>query len=95
MAALRKISQADRSTEQQSEISQLVELQEDINQQFREFTRSEEVLVLLDNLTPAVQDATVRLTSLNRVRKELPDLNAALLTPLIPRRPSRNYSYHS
>ncbi|MEO0769685.1 MAG: CHAT domain-containing protein [Cyanobacteria bacterium J06649_4] len=83
LESLRSIVEDERSSEQRQRISTLIKLQEDINQQFRSFASSRDVYALLDQLTPALQDATVRLSSLNRLQRELPDLNAALIYPLI------------
>ena len=83
LETLRNIAEADRSKSQQQRILTLVNLQSDINQQFRNFANSTEIRALLTQLTPAIQDATVSLTSFNRLQRELPDLNAALIYPLI------------
>ena len=72
-----------RSPTQKQRILTLIDLQADINKQFRDFSTSPEVRALLAQLTPELQDATVRLTSLNKIETELTDLNAALIYPLI------------
>ena len=83
LANLRDIEADFRSEPQKQRILTLIDLQSDINKQFREFSTSTEVRDLLAQLTPELQDATVRLSSLNKIETELTDLNAALIYPLI------------
>ncbi|MEO1397065.1 MAG: tetratricopeptide repeat protein [Cyanobacteria bacterium J06634_5] len=83
LETLREIEEDARSPEQQQRILTLVTLKEDITQQFRDFANSTEVNDLLEQLTPTLANATVRLTSFNGIQRELPNLDAALIYPLI------------
>ncbi|MGD1867442.1 MAG: CHAT domain-containing protein [Phormidesmis sp.] len=83
LSAIREVAEDLRSPTQKQRILTLIDLQADINKQFRDFSTSPEVRDLLAQLTPELQDATVRLSSLNKIETELTDLNAALIYPLI------------
>jgi len=83
LKTLRNTLEAERSSEQQQRIKTLVDLQKDLKQAFINFADSTEVRTHLDQLTDAVQKAIIDPSLLPRLQRELPDLNAALIYPLI------------
>ncbi|MEO1349625.1 MAG: tetratricopeptide repeat protein [Cyanobacteria bacterium J06635_15] len=83
LAELKAIPQSDRSTEQNQRIAELTSLLDDINGDFRDFSRSPEVREQISQLSFEAQDASLRLNELDRLRDELQQLNAAIFYPLV------------
>ena len=86
LATLRVIPEASRTKSQQQDIDRLVQLQEELNQQFNAFTRSPEIKALVQALvrrSPEAYDQTVKTASLDALRGKLKTLNAVLIYPLI------------
>ena len=83
LANLRKIAENSRTPEQQQRITQLVNLQEDLNRQFNDFADSDEVIALIDQLSRTAQRQNLDIADLAALQENLGTLNAALLYPLI------------
>ena len=83
LTALRKIPAGQRTPAQADRLAQLVKLEIDLNQAFRQFIRSAEVQQLTAQLSASVNDPVLSLQSLNRLRDDLGKLDAVLLYPLI------------
>ncbi|OUC15154.1 MAG: hypothetical protein B0A82_08375 [Alkalinema sp. CACIAM 70d] len=83
LADLRKIPDTNRTPAQQQRITQLVKLQDELNQQFNAFTDRSDVVALVKQLTPTVLRQTLDLTQLDALRNDLRQLNAVLLYPLV------------
>lgn len=80
---LDKIPENRRSPAQEKRISELRNLQINLNQQFNQFTRREDIVQLLKQLPIEAQNQVVDITSLDALRDDLRRLNAVLVYPLI------------
>ena len=83
LTSLRQIPTANRTSTQRGRIKTLVQLQNELNQQFNQFTTRADVVALVKQLTPAVLRQTVDLAQLDGLRNDLRQLNAVLLYPLV------------
>jgi CHAT domain-containing protein len=83
LSQLQQIPEAKRNPTQQQRITQLVALQEKLNQQFNDFIKSPAVQAAIDQLKPSILRQTVDLADLDALRDNLKQLNAVLLYPLI------------
>jgi CHAT domain-containing protein/Flp pilus assembly protein TadD len=83
LTQLRKIPETSRTPEQQQRIAFLVKLQEELNQQFNQFSTSDDVVALLNQLSRTTYDQAVKLADLDRLRDDLKKLQAVMLYPLI------------
>jgi CHAT domain-containing protein/tetratricopeptide (TPR) repeat protein len=83
LTQLRNIPEANRTPAQQQRITQLVNLEAQLNQQFNDFTNSPAVQTALAQLNPSTLRQTVDLADLDALRDNLRQLNAVLLYPLI------------
>jgi CHAT domain-containing protein len=83
LTQLRQLPEANRTPTQQQRIAQLVQLQENLNQQFNNFINSPPVQTALAQLTPSTLRQSIDLEDLDRTRAVLKQNNAVLLYPLI------------
>jgi CHAT domain-containing protein/Flp pilus assembly protein TadD len=83
LSQLRNIPESNRTPAQQQRITQLVNLEAQLNQQFNDFTNSPAVQTALAQLNPSTLRQTVDLADLDALRDNLRQLNAVLLYPLI------------
>ena len=83
LTELRKTSESNRTQAQNQRITQLVNLQTELNQQFNEFSQRKDVIAFLDKLSPQTLRQTVDLADLDALRDDLKRLNAVMLYPLI------------
>jgi CHAT domain-containing protein/Tfp pilus assembly protein PilF len=83
LAKLRQVPEKSRTPAQLSEINRLVKLQEELNQQFNQFTTSPDIQKLLDDLSRKVVRQTVDTAQLDALRDDLQKLKAVLIYPLI------------
>jgi CHAT domain-containing protein/Tfp pilus assembly protein PilF len=81
LTQLRKISESQRTPQQQQRLAQLVKLEADLNQQFNQFI--DDVAVQLQELSRTARRQNLNLEDLNALRDNLRQHNAALLYPLI------------
>ncbi len=80
---LQGIATAERTSAQQKRVTELVQLQADLNQQFNQFTERDDVVALVQQLSPKILRQTVDLTQLDSLRDDLRQLQAVLLYPLV------------
>ncbi|WP_346290358.1 CHAT domain-containing protein [Sphaerothrix gracilis] len=80
---LRQIPDTQRSPVQQQRLSQLVQLQDDLNQQFNQFIATPAVTTALAQLSRSAQRASVHPADLDALRDNLQQLDGALLYPLV------------
>ena len=83
LAKLQETAEEERSEQQNQRIDIILGLQEELTQEFLSFSRSQEIQNFVAALIPAIRNATIQLESFNLLQKDLPDLNAALIYPLI------------
>ena len=83
LAQLRQISEANRTPAQQQRITELVQLQDDLNQQFNQFQTRADVVALVEQLSRTAKTQTVDLANLDRLRDDLRRLNAVIIYPLV------------
>ncbi|BAY85681.1 hypothetical protein NIES267_51820 [Calothrix parasitica NIES-267] len=83
LTKLRKITETNRTTNQQLRIAKLVKLQAELNQQFNQFSERKDVIAQLDQLSRQAQKMAVDLSDLDGLRDDLKRLNAVMLYPLI------------
>jgi CHAT domain-containing protein/Tfp pilus assembly protein PilF len=83
LTTLRVIPETSRTQSQQQEIDRLVQLQDELNQQFNQFRDRPDIQKLLTALTPKVLRQTVDTSRLDALRDDLKKLNAVLIYPLI------------
>ncbi|MEM8605032.1 MAG: CHAT domain-containing protein, partial [Cyanobacteria bacterium P01_H01_bin.121] len=83
LSQLREIPAEQRTSDQQQQLTELVQLERDINAQFNTFIESEAIQSLVDRLSRTAQRQNLNLEDLNALRDQLRQYNAALLYPLI------------
>lgn len=83
LTKLRQIPETSRTPAQQQQITQLVQLQEELNKQFNQFINSPDVVKLVNQLTREVKRQNIDLGDLDALRDDLHRLNAVMLYPLI------------
>jgi CHAT domain-containing protein len=83
LATLRQLPEATRSTQQTQRIVQLDKLQDELNQQFNQFTNRPDIQTLIEALSPKVRRQTIDTADLNALRTNLKQLNAVMIYPLI------------
>jgi CHAT domain-containing protein/Tfp pilus assembly protein PilF len=83
LATLRQTPEQSRTPQQQQRIAQLIQLEEELNQQFNEFTQRPDIQELLNALSPKVRTQTIDTADLDALRSDLKQLNAVLIYPLI------------
>ncbi|MEO0707072.1 MAG: CHAT domain-containing protein [Cyanobacteria bacterium J06649_5] len=83
LSDLQETEELERSDQQNQRIDTILELQEEITQEFLSFSRSREIQEFVAALVPAIRNAAIQLESFNLIQKDLPSLNAALIYPLI------------
>ncbi|MEO1397066.1 MAG: CHAT domain-containing protein [Cyanobacteria bacterium J06634_5] len=83
LAELQETDESKRSEQQNQRIDSILDLQEEITQEFLDFSRSKEIQEFVAALVPAIRNAAIQLESFNLIQKDLPSLNAALIYPLI------------
>jgi CHAT domain-containing protein/tetratricopeptide (TPR) repeat protein len=83
LTQLRQIPAANRNLVQQQRITKLVQLEQELNQNFNQFINSPEVQTALGQLTRTAQRQSVDLSDLDAFRDNLKQLHAVLLSPLI------------
>jgi CHAT domain-containing protein/tetratricopeptide (TPR) repeat protein len=83
LATLQAVPPEQRTAAQTQRIAQLTALLDDINGDFRTFSRSPEVRELIDQLSFDAREASLSLGELDNLRDELKQLNAAIFYPLI------------
>lgn len=83
LSSLQTIPDANRTPAQKAQIQSLVQLQQELNQQFNQFIHSPEVENLAKQLTPAVVHQSLNPEELNGLRGKLHQINAVLLYPLV------------
>ncbi|MGB3638531.1 MAG: tetratricopeptide repeat protein [Rivularia sp. (in: cyanobacteria)] len=72
-----------RTSAQKKRILELVKLEQDLNKQFNQFAQQEDILQLLQELTPEARSQIVDIKSLNALRDDLSRLDAVIIYPLI------------
>jgi CHAT domain-containing protein/Tfp pilus assembly protein PilF len=72
-----------RTPQQSDRIAKLTQLQEDLNQQFNQFTDRPDIKALIESLNPKVRRQTVDTADLDALRSNLKQLNAVMIYPLI------------
>jgi CHAT domain-containing protein len=80
---LLKVPEPSRTPQQTDRIAKLTQLQEDLNQQFNQFTDRPDIKVLIESLSPKVRRQTVDTADLDALRSNLKQLNAVMIYPLI------------
>lgn len=82
---LQKIPTANRTSEQQQRINEIVELQQQIRAEFNNFINQPEVVALTRQLSQTTSGENINLRTLNKLQSQLQKLqqNAVLLYPLI------------
>jgi CHAT domain-containing protein/tetratricopeptide (TPR) repeat protein len=83
LESLGRIPRSDRTAAQNQRIADLTNLRNELNSDFNDFARSPEIRDLISQLSFEARDASVNLSSLNRLRNELQELNAAIFYPLV------------
>jgi CHAT domain-containing protein/predicted negative regulator of RcsB-dependent stress response len=85
LARLRNIPAAQRTSEQEQRLAELVEQQRLLTQQFTEFTRRPEIVSYTEQLSRTAQQQNVDLVRLRQISGNLRQLgqNAVLLYPLV------------
>ncbi|MBE9109471.1 tetratricopeptide repeat protein [Nodosilinea sp. LEGE 07298] len=83
LATLQAVPPDQRTADQTQRIAQLTTLLDEINGDFRSFSRSPEVRDLIAQLSFDAREASLSLGELDRLRDELSQLNAAIFYPLI------------
>jgi CHAT domain-containing protein/Tfp pilus assembly protein PilF len=80
---LLQIPERSRTPQQTDRIAKLTQLQEDLNQQFNQFTDRPDIKALIESLSPKVRRQTVDTADLDALRSNLKQLNAVMIYPLI------------
>ncbi len=83
LATLRQTPEPSRTPQQTDRIAQLDKLQDELNQQFNQFTNRPDIQALIEALSPKVRRQTVDTADLNALRANLKQLNAVMIYPLI------------
>ena len=83
LSTLRQTPEPSRSTQQTQRITQLDQLQRELNQQFNGFTDRTDIKTLIEALSPKVRRQTIDTADLNALRTNLKQLNAVMIYPLI------------
>jgi CHAT domain-containing protein/tetratricopeptide (TPR) repeat protein len=83
LTTLRQTPEPSRTRQQIDRITQLDKLQDELNQQFNQFTDRPDIKTLIEALSPKVRRQTVDTADLNALRANLKQLNAVMIYPLI------------
>ncbi len=83
LTELRQIAEGERSPQQTQRITNIIALQEQLNQQFNGFLQNDSVLVHLDQLSRKTRRQSIDPTALDELRLDLGKLDAAMLYPLV------------
>ena len=86
LSTLRQIPESSRSPQQTQRITQLDQLQRELNQQFNSFTDRPDIKALVQSLARRnidVYDQSIKTADLNKLRTNLKEMNAVMIYPLI------------
>jgi CHAT domain-containing protein/tetratricopeptide (TPR) repeat protein len=83
LSKLRQIPESSRTIEQQQRIAKLIQLEEDLSQQFNQFRDRSDIQALLESLSPKVRKQTIDTADLEALRSDLKKLDAVLIYPLV------------
>jgi CHAT domain-containing protein/tetratricopeptide (TPR) repeat protein len=83
LSTLRQVPEASRTTQQQQRIAKLIQLEEDLSQQFNQFRDRPDIQALLEALSPKVRKQTIDTADLEALRSDLKKLDAVLIYPLV------------
>ncbi|MEO1375855.1 MAG: CHAT domain-containing protein [Cyanobacteria bacterium J06635_10] len=83
LSRLREIPNNQRTTAEKEEIDKLTVLEIELNKQFNQFAEQEDIVQLLQELTPEARNQIVDIKSLDALRDDLHRLNAVIIYPLI------------
>jgi CHAT domain-containing protein/tetratricopeptide (TPR) repeat protein len=83
LSNLRQVPEAARTSQQQQRIAKLVQLEEDLSQQFNQFRDRPDIQALLEALSPKVRKQTIDTADLEALRSDLKKLDAVLIYPLV------------
>ncbi len=83
LTQLRQVPENSRTATQKQRITELVKLQIELNKQFHEFSESQEIITLLNQLSRQAQKMAVDLSDLDALRDDLKRLDAVMLYPLV------------
>ncbi len=83
LSTLRQIPESSRTAQQQQRIAKLIQLEEDLSQQFNQFRDRPDIQDLLNALSPKVRKQTIDTADLEALRSDLKKLDAVLIYPLV------------
>ncbi|MEO1428845.1 MAG: CHAT domain-containing protein [Cyanobacteria bacterium J06633_8] len=83
LSKLQEIPFIQRTSEQEARITELIVFQQDLNKQFNQFAQQEDIVQLLQQLTPEARSQIVDIKSLDALRDDLHRLDAVIIYPLV------------